>query len=114
MTQECVHCFDQKRQNKDENNRKIEIMKFISVAVKAMAIICTFIFLIVACAMFRKEEDKAFADTSIFCQVEDNAYWTIYYHKGTKVMWIRNKGSFGSNDMEALIDADGNPVIWEE
>lgn len=89
-------------------------MKIIKLIAEAMAIICMLVFLIVACAMFRKIEDKNFEETSMFCQVEDNAYWTVYYHKKTKVMWIRNKGNFGGKDFEVLVDADGSPMIWEK
>lgn len=78
----------------------------------AMAIIFMLAFLIAACAMFRKIEDKNFADTSMFCQVEDNAYWTVYYDRETKVMWIRNKGNLGGSDFQVLVDVDGNPMIW--
>lgn len=70
------------------------------------------IFLIILCCMFRKIEDKNFEETSMFCQIEDTSYWTVYYHKETKVMWIRNKGTFGG-DFEILIDENGKPMIWE-
>lgn len=71
------------------------------------------IFLIIGCAMFRKEEDRRFEESSMFSVVEDNSYWTVYYHKGTKVMWIRNKGARGSG-FEVLVDENGEPMIWEE
>lgn len=72
-----------------------------------------FVFLIAICVFFRKAEDRHFEKSSMFSVVEDNSYWTVYYHKGTKVMWIRNKGSRGT-DFEVLVDENGNPMICEE
>lgn len=78
-----------------------------------LLVIGVFAFLIIGCAMFRKAEDRQFTESSMFCLVEDNSYWAVYYHKDTKVMWIRNKGSRGG-DFEVLVDRDGKPIIWSE
>lgn len=114
MTQQWAYCSVCSDETKTGVKEHAKAMKVIKAMAKVMAIICMFIFLIATCAMFRKMEDKAFTDTSMFCQVQDNAYWTVYYHKGTKVMWIRNKGTFGGTDMEILVDSDGNPMLWEK
>lgn len=98
------------RQYNNENKQK---KNKLHIFCDVVAIIGLFVFLIIACAMFRKAEDKRFAQSSMFSVVEDNSYWTVYYHKGTKVMWIRNKGGRGTN-FEMLVDENGNPMIWEE
>lgn len=94
-----------------ENQEKPNLLKILFYW---MAIIGILLFFVIGCAMFRKAEDKSFAETSMFCPVEYNSYWTVYYHKDTKVMYIRNKGTVGSNDIEVLIDENGNPMLWSE
>lgn len=97
-------------QYNNENKQKINILHTFY---EIMAIIGLFVFLIIGCAMFRKAEDKCFEKSSMFSVVEDNSYWTVYYYKGTKVMWIRNKGGHGT-DFEVLVDENGKPMVWEE
>lgn len=97
-------------QYNNENKKKKNILHIFC---DGMVIIGLFVFLIVGCAMFRKSEDKRFEESSMFSVVEDNSYWTVYYHKGTKVMWIRNKGGRGI-DFEVLVDENGKPMVWEE
>lgn len=95
------------------NNENKEMRNILHIFCQVMVIIGLFIFLIIGCAMFRKAEDKRFEESSMFSVVEDNSYWTVYYHKGKKVMWIRNKGG-RSSDFEVLIDENGDHMIWEE
>ena len=95
------------------NNENKEKKNIFHTFCEVMAVLGLFIFLIIGCAMFRKAEDKHFEESSMFSVVEDNSYWTVYYHKATKVMWIRNKGGRGT-DFEVLVDKNGKPMIWEE
>ena len=95
------------------NNEKKEKKNILHTFCEITVISGLFLFLIIGSAMFRKAEDKCFEDFSMFYVVEDNSYWTVYYHKDTKVMWIRNKG-VRSSDFEVLVDENGEPMIWEK
>lgn len=95
------------------NNENKEKKNILHTFCGVMVIIGLFAFLIIGCAMFRKSEDRHFAESSMFSVAEDNSYWTVYYHKDTSVMWIRNKGG-RSSDFEILIDENGKPMIWEK
>lgn len=98
--------FQYNSENKEKKN-------IIHIFYEIMVIIGLFVFLIIGCAMFRKAEDRRFAESSMFSVIEDNSYWTVYYHKDTKTMWIRNKSSL-SSDFEVLVDENRKPMIWEE
>lgn len=95
------------------DNLKNENKNIVKSLILYASCVVLFVFLISGCALFRKAEDRQFSETSMFCMVEDNSYWTIYYQKETKVMWIRNKGG-RSADFEVLVDENGKPMIWEE
>ena len=95
------------------DNQKKQKRNIVESLIFYFACVLLFVFLIAICVFFRKAEDRHFEKSSIFSVVEDNSYWTVYYHKGTKVMGIRNKGVRGT-DFEVLVDENGNPMIWEE
>lgn len=95
------------------DNQKNKKKNIIESVIFYVGCVLLFIFLIAVCIFFRKVEDRHFEQSSMFSVVEDNSYWTVYYHKETKVMWIRNKGG-RSADFEVLVDENGNPMISED
>ena len=50
---------------------------------------------------------------SMFVEVEQATYWSVYYHKDTKVMYVCSKGMYNGGNMTVMLDADGKPLLWE-
>lgn len=50
---------------------------------------------------------------SMFVEVERTTYWSVLYHKDTKVMYVVSKGGYNSGNMTVMLDADGKPLLWE-
>lgn len=54
------------------------------------------------------------ANTSMFVKVESNTNFDIVYHKETKVMYTISRGNYNHGTFTVMLDADGNPLLWEE
>lgn len=50
---------------------------------------------------------------SMFVLVEDAPSWRIVYHKDTRVMYAVSSASYNCGNFTLLVDADGNPLLWE-
>lgn len=85
----------------------------IELSVRFIVFALVVIFICGLCGILREQEDKTMEQTSMFVQLDDGQYWTVYFHKNTKIMYIRTKGSFGTSDIEIMVDADGKPMKWE-
>ena len=59
-------------------------------------------------------EAKEESTPSMFVCVEQAATWKIVYHRDTKVMYAISYYGSGSGEFTLLVDADGNPMIWEK
>lgn len=60
-------------------------------------------------------EEKVKKDTSsMFVYVEQTTSWRVVYHKQTKVMYVVSDGSYNHGTFTLLVDADGNPMLWEK
>ena len=46
---------------------------------------------------------------SMLVEVENTIDWRIYYHKGTKVMYIRDSNGGG---FTLMVDEEGKPLLW--
>ena len=64
-----------------------------------------------ACA---KVENVDSGDTSMFVQVEKAAYWRVYYHKESKVMYVVSRDDNGVCSFTMLVNADGSPMVYKE
>lgn len=63
------------------------------------------------CANVESEENSK---TSMFVCVERADTWQVVYHKETKVMYVVSNGSYNYGTFTLLVDAGGNPMIWEK
>lgn len=60
-------------------------------------------------------EEKVKGDTSsMFVCVEQATSWSVVYHKETKVMYVVSDGFYNHGTFTLLVDADGNPMLWEK
>lgn len=50
--------------------------------------------------------------SSMFVCIEDAAVIDVYYHKDTKVMYVRNITPRGGVSWEWLVNPDGTPMTW--
>lgn len=53
-------------------------------------------------------------NTSMFKQIESAGTWIVVYHKETKVMYAVSNGSYSYGEFTVLVDADGEPLLYEE
>lgn len=59
------------------------------------------------------EDTKESTDISMFVLVEIGGTYKIVYHKGTKVMYAISNGDYNRGAFTIMLDADGNPLLWE-
>ena len=66
------------------------------------------------CTSVEQEYDSM---KSMFVKVEDvysaTYGWEVYYHRETKVMYVRATHGSGSGTWTVMLDADGKPLLWE-
>lgn len=65
-----------------------------------------------ACAKITSEKQGKNHE-SMFVVVETATYWKIVYHKDTRVMYAVSFTSNNCGTFTLLVDADGNPLLWE-
>ena len=51
---------------------------------------------------------------SMFTIVETGWDWKVVYHTETKVMYVVSAGSYNGGTFTVMVDADGNPLLWQE
>lgn len=73
-------------------------------------------FLLCSCGGFatvEKQSAEAEGQKSMFVCVENAFFWKIVYHKETKVMYAVSDSDYNRGTFTLLVDADGNPLLWE-
>ena len=53
-------------------------------------------------------------ETSRMIEIEDAATYRIVYDKYTKVMYAVSDGAYNYGTFTLLVDANGNPLLYEE
>lgn len=66
-----------------------------------------------ACATKRTSE-VAKGETSRMIEIESTDSYYIVYDKYTKVMYAVSDGSYNHGTFTLLVDANGNPLLYEE
>ena len=87
---------------------KNKIIAFLLAAIMAVSF--------TGCTSVEQEYDSV---KSMFVKVEDvyngAAYgWELYYHRETKVMYVRATYGSGSGTWTVMLDAEGKPLLWED
>lgn len=75
------------------------------IAIALMALMLT------GCANIERAEEVN--DVSRFVTVEQTMQWEIVYDKETGVMYAVSGGSYNVGNFTLLVDAEGNPLIYE-
>ena len=52
-------------------------------------------------------------DPSMFVRIEEGAYWDVYYHQETKVMYVMSLSSYNRGNFTVMVDQDGSPMLYE-
>ena len=66
-----------------------------------------------ACGPARISQEVSESETeSMFVVVETSSLWEIVYHKETRVMYAVSHSMYNHGNFTLLIDADGNPLLW--
>jgi hypothetical protein len=52
-------------------------------------------------------------DTSRFVLVERTDIWNVVYDRSTMVMYAVSRGMYNQGTFTLLVDANGNPLLWE-
>lgn len=50
---------------------------------------------------------------SRFMTIESNLKWSVVADRETGVMYAVSNGAYNLGEFEVLVDADGNPLIWD-
>lgn len=75
------------------------------IAIALMALMLT------GCAKIESVEEAK--DVSRFVNLEQTTRWAIVYDKETGVMYAVSLGSYNTGTFTLLVDAEGNPLIYE-
>ena len=74
------------------------------------------LFCLVTCFGCAKAESStpSVFDASMFMCVENQADWKVVAHRETHVMYAVSTGGYNRGTFTLLVDADGNPMLWED
>lgn len=73
-----------------------------------LVIIISFSFIFSACDIAEVESENVNTE-SMFIAVEYCPNWSVYYHKVTKVMYVKG---MHSDTFTVLVNPDGTPQLW--
>ena len=68
--------------------------------------------LLVGCGT-SSESDAGANGKSRFVCVENNVNWRVMADRETGVMYVMSCGAYNVGTFTLMLDADGNPLIWE-
>ena len=71
------------------------------------------VMLLSGCAKVENKTEQEPVDVSRFERVEYNGVWEIVADRETGVMYAVSRGYYNQGNFTVLVDADGNPMIWE-
>lgn len=77
-----------------------------------VAIIIGLIIICTGCSTV--EEAPQQSRTSMFIEVEHSTYFSVVYHRETKVMYAMSEGAYNYGNFTLLVNPDGSPMIYEE
>ena len=77
----------------------------------SVILVAALLFSLTGCASVESEGSSN--DKSMFVCVETTSTWQVVYHKETKVMYAVSGGYNNCGIFTVLLDADGNPMLWE-
>lgn len=78
-----------------------------------IVLIVLMILTMTACATKRTSEAVK-SETSRMVEIEETGKYFIVYDKYTKVMYAVSNGSYNRGTFTLLVDANGNPVLYNE
>lgn len=82
-------------------------------------VIMTFIIMIL-CVCFTACGNSASVSTatntneSMFIKIEEGPYWTVLYHKETKVMYAVSHSGYNMGNFTVMVDKTGLPMIYKD
>ena len=80
---------------------------------KRIFAIIAVMFLLVGCARVEMAEPTKTGETSRFVTVETTSLWKVVADKETGVMYTVSLGMYNIGTFTLLVDAEGNPLIYE-
>lgn len=51
---------------------------------------------------------------SMFVEIEEGPYWTVVYHKETKVMYAVSHSGYNMGNFTVMVDKTGLPMIYKD
>lgn len=52
-------------------------------------------------------------ESSMFIEIEEASYWSVVYHRETKVMYAVSNGYSNSGTFTLLVDENGKPMLYQ-
>lgn len=65
------------------------------------------------CDCDEAQNEKSDNGVSMFTVVGETICWKVVYHNETKVMYVVSYGSYNSGSFTLLVDANGNPMLYD-
>lgn len=82
--------------------------KVITLAVSLVLLVA-----LAGCDYDEVQNEKSDNGVSMFTVVEETICWKVVYHNETKVMYVVSYGSYNSGSFTLLVDANGNPMLYD-
>lgn len=81
---------------------------------KWICVVFTTVWVCLALASCNAKVEQVGATASMFVEVERANSWRVLCHRDTRVMYAVSDGSYNYGTFTLLVDADGNPMLYEE
>lgn len=82
---------------------------------KRIILICALVLcLLCSCGatVINESDIKAESNISMFVELERSYYWTVVYHRDTKVMYVVSNDAYIQGIFTMLVNADGTPMVY--
>ena len=57
--------------------------------------------------------EEPLESNSMFVVVEKGTFYSVVYHKSTKVMYVMSSGQYNVGTFTVMLNPDGTPMIWK-
>lgn len=57
--------------------------------------------------------EEPLESNSMFVVVEKGTFYSVVYHKSTKVMYVMSSGYYNVGTFTVMLNPDGTPMLWK-
>lgn len=82
-------------------------------AVTVILLICLLGMINIVGTRSKSKSEVTEGDPSMFVLIEGGAYWYVYYHQETRVMYVTSLSSYNRGNFTVMVNPDGSPMLYE-